>query len=73
MTNLIQTLLLPLVGLIGLVVLIALHDITAAVGVPIIAGIIGVHLGANLPPTPAVTPVTRNLPPLPPPSANAPN
>ena len=46
--NLIQTLLVPVVVIVGLVVLIALHDLDASVGVPIIAGLAGVHLGANV-------------------------
>lgn len=48
MTNLVQTLLLPLVALIGLIVLVALHDITADVAVPLIGTIAGVHAGAAL-------------------------
>ena len=56
MSTLIQNLTLPLVAVVGLIVLIALHDVTAAVGLPIIAGIVGVHIGAYLPnPAPNTT------------------
>lgn len=48
MTNLIQTLLVPVVTIAGLVVLIALGDLASAVGVPVIIGLAGVHTGAQL-------------------------
>lgn len=60
MMNLIQTTVVSLVALIGLIVLIALKDVSSSVGVPVIVAIAGVHLGANIssngstptPPTP---------------------
>lgn len=48
MTALVQTLLLPLVALVGLIVLVAMNDVTAAVAVPLIGTIAGVHAGAAL-------------------------
>jgi len=59
-----QTLLVTLVTIIGIIVLIALHDLTALAGLPLIGGLAGVHLGANVTPTtpaiPVVTPVAGN-------------
>jgi hypothetical protein len=43
-----SSLIIPLTALIGLIVLMALHDITADVAVPIIVGLAGVHVGAAL-------------------------
>lgn len=40
-----QTLVVTLVTIVGLVVLIALHDLSADVGVPIIATLAGAHIG----------------------------
>lgn len=49
MTTFLQNLITPsLVAIVGLIVLIALGDVTAAVGVPVITGLAGVHLGANI-------------------------
>ena len=57
MTNLISTLLLPLIVTIGLFVLIGLGKVDAAVALPIIVGLTGVHIGANISsPTTVVTP-----------------
>lgn len=55
-----QTFVVTLVTIVGLIVLIALHDIAVADGLPIIAVLAGVHLGANTLPVAQVTPVTRN-------------
>lgn len=60
MTALIQNLLVSVLVVVGLIVLMALHDVSAATGIPIIAGLAGVHVGANLSPSTSVTPVTRN-------------
>lgn len=49
MTNLVQSLLVPLVVIVGLIVLVALGKLNATVAVPVIVGLAGVHLGANLP------------------------
>ena len=57
--NLIATLLLPLIVVIGLIVLVALGKVTADVAVPIIAGLAGVHLGANA----TIPPSTGGKPP----------
>jgi hypothetical protein len=54
------TLLISIIALVGLIVLIALHDVSSATGVPIIAGLAGVHIGAQLGGTATVTPVTSN-------------
>ena len=49
MTNFLSNLFTPsLIAMVGLIVLIALGDVTAAVGVPVITGLAGVHIGANL-------------------------
>lgn len=40
--------LISLVALVGLIVLVALHDVTAEVAVPVIVGLTGVHVGANI-------------------------
>lgn len=66
MTTLVQTLLVPVVTIAGLVVLIALGDVTAAVGVPIIAGLAGVHSGAQLVTNAAPTPTPAPAPIAPP-------
>lgn len=60
-----QTLLVTLTAIIGIVVLIALHDLSAVAGLPLIGALAGVHLGANVIPTstaatPVVTPVAGN-------------
>ena len=41
-------LVIPLVAIIGLIVLVALHDVDSSVAVPVIVGLAGVHLGANI-------------------------
>lgn len=43
-----QTFLISLVTLVGLILLVALHDVGATVAVPIIAGLTGVHIGATV-------------------------
>jgi hypothetical protein len=53
----IQTLAVSVIGLIGIVVLIALGKLDSGTGIPLIALIVGVHAGSGLQ-TPAVTPVT---------------
>lgn len=58
MTNLIQSLLVPLVTIIGLIVLMALHDLDANVAIPIIVGLAGVHIGAQIGGTGTTTTVT---------------
>lgn len=51
-----QTLLVTLTTIVGLIVLVALKDITAVTALPLIGTLAGVHLGANVvPTTPAVT------------------
>lgn len=50
-----------LVTIVGLIVLIALGDVTATAGLPIIAGIAGVHIGANVASPTNVTNVTGNV------------
>lgn len=58
MTSFLQNLITPsLVAIVGLIVLIALGDVTAAVGVPVITGLAGVHLGSTLGSSP--TPPTQ--------------
>lgn len=53
-----------LVTIIGVIVLIALHDLDANVGLPLIAGLVGVVVPspaqAKTTVTPVVTPVTGN-------------
>jgi len=49
-----------LVTIIGVVVLIALHDLDANVGLPLIAGLAGVVVPSPTQHTTEVTPVTRN-------------
>lgn len=56
MANLVQSLTLPLVTVVGLIVLIALGDVSANVGIPVIVTVAGVHIGANLPTTIGTTP-----------------
>ena len=48
MTNLINNLLVPLVTIVGFIVLMAMGKIDTAVAVPIISGLAGVHIGANV-------------------------
>lgn len=66
MTTLAQTLLVPIVTIAGLVVLIALGDVTSAVGVPIIAGLAGVHGGAQIVTNATATPTPPAAPIAPP-------
>lgn len=47
-SNLAQTLLIPIVAIIGIIVLIALGKVTSGVGIPIIAALAGAHLGASI-------------------------
>lgn len=61
-SNLLQSLLVPLVVIVGLIVLIALHDVAATVGIPVIVGFAGVHLGANLPTPSGTTAPSSNQP-----------
>lgn len=56
-----QTLLLSLTTIVGLIVLIALGDVTDTAGLPIIAGVAGVHIGANVASPTNVTNVTGNV------------
>ena len=65
MNTLVNNLLVPLVTIVGLIVLVALHDISANVAIPVIVGLAGVHTGANLSnpaPTSAETPATGGDP-----------
>lgn len=49
MTTILNNIFTPsVIAIVGLIVLIALGDVTAAVGVPVITGLAGVHLGANI-------------------------
>lgn len=67
MTTLVNNLLLSVLVVVGLIVLVAMGKVPSDVGVPIIATIGGVHVGGQLSsPTPIVTPVTGNPPPVPP-------
>lgn len=65
-SNLLQSLLVPVIVVIGLIVLVALHDVAATVAIPVIVGFAGVHLGANLLPTTTtgVTTTPTDKPPI---------
>lgn len=63
MNNLIQSLLVPVIVVVGLIVLVALGKVSAAVAVPVITGLAGVHLGANLPTTSSTPTTTVAAPP----------
>lgn len=54
-----QALLVTLVAIIGIVVLVALHDLAAAAGLPVVAGLASFHLGANTTPSAPTTPVVE--------------
>lgn len=56
-----QALLVTLTTVIGLIVLVALKDLTAAVALPLIGTLAGVHLGANTLPSSAATPTTTTV------------
>lgn len=57
-----QNLIIAGVTIIGTFVMMALHDVTAAVGMPVVVGIAGIHIGATVSGA-NVTGVTRNQPP----------
>ena len=61
--NLIQSLLVPVIVVVGLIVLVALGKVSAVVAVPVITGLAGVHLGANLPATLSTPTTTVAAPP----------
>ena len=48
MTNFLNNYAVSLVAVVGLIVLTALNDVTAAVSVPAILTLVGVHVGANI-------------------------
>ncbi len=51
----IQTLAVSILGLVGIIVLIAIGKLDASTGIPIVSLIVGVHAGSSLQ-TPAVAP-----------------
>lgn len=64
MIDLVNNLLISVLALIGLIVLVAMGKVDSAVALPVIVGLAGVHIGANIS-TPPSTP-TPPRPPSPP-------
>lgn len=60
-STLVQNLAVTIIVAVGIIVLIALDKVSANVGVPILAGLAGVHIGANAATTPS-TPTTPTPP-----------
>jgi hypothetical protein len=62
----IQTLAVSIITVVGLIVLIALKDLSSATGLPVIVAIAGVHLGSSLQtPAPVATSTTTvTTPPI---------
>lgn len=62
MTNNLYTLVLSALAVVGLIVLVALHDVAGNVAVPVIVGLVGVHTGAAIS-SPTVVPSPPDTPP----------
>lgn len=57
----IQTLIVSVITIVGVIVLIALHDLATSAGLPVIVALAGVHLGAAVsnPVSTSTTPVIQ--------------
>lgn len=61
-----ETVIVSLVFIVGLIVLIALKDITSSVGLPLIVAIVGTHVGSGLTSTANSTATTTTVTKTPP-------